>query len=178
MDGKQDNSEQHGVVVPIHAKHGAYTTNPRHALQVMGGHLTSQIALCQDLENIADSLPDNVNSQDCLHVARSIFPTVRKAHEFEENELFPMLRAHFGDDRELTEALNRLHFEHWEDESYAEELADSLMNFVTHRDRANPEALAYMLRGFFESLRRHIAFEQDHLCPIVKNMEVRDDVRN
>ena len=31
----------------------------------------------------------------------------------------------------------------------------------------NFEALSYMLRGFFEGLRRHIAFEVEHLMPIL-----------
>ena len=31
----------------------------------------------------------------------------------------------------------------------------------------NPEAVGFMLRGLFETLRRHIAFEREHVLPIV-----------
>lgn len=33
---------------------------------------------------------------------------------------------------------------------------------------ANPEALGFMLRAFFDSVRRHIAFEREHVLPAVK----------
>ena len=33
----------------------------------------------------------------------------------------------------------------------------------------NPEATGYMLRGFFEALRRHIAFERDHLLAVLRD---------
>ena len=178
MSGKDGKSNKRGVVVPMRPAAASHTTTPRAALETMSGYLKSQIALCNELENIADSLPDRVNAQDCLHVARSIYPTVRKAHDFEENELFPMLKSRFESDTQLLEALNRLHFEHWEDESFAEEVADGLKAFVAKRERANPEVLAYMLRGFFEGLRRHIAYEQDHLCPLVKQLEAADGSRS
>lgn len=178
MSGKRGKSDERGVVVPIRPAAETRTTTPRAALETMGGFLTSQTTLCNELESIADSLPDRVNTQDCLHVARSIYPTVRRAHEFEETELFPMLKSHFEQDSQLSDALDRLHFEHWEDESFAEEVAEGLMTFVTKRERANPEVLAYMLRGFFEGLRRHIAFEQHHLCPLVERLEAGDGSHN
>ncbi len=154
---------------PFRAQYKRMT--PAEALERMDGYLKAQINLCCQLEEIADGLPDNIDTQNCLHIARSIYPTVRRAHEFEETELFPLLKHRFAMDTDLLEALNRLHFEHWEDESYAEELSDGLMNFVAHRQTANPEALAYMLRGFFDGVRRHIAFEREHLCPLVRTME-------
>lgn len=31
----------------------------------------------------------------------------------------------------------------------------------------NAEAIGFMLRGFFEGLRRHIAFEREHVLPMI-----------
>ncbi len=172
---RQDDRDERGTVVPFRQGPAGEAVAPLSALEAMNTHLRSQASLCQRLESIADSLPDSVDSQECLHVARSVYSIVRAAHDFEEKQLFPLLKSRFGGDERVSDALDRLHFEHWEDESYAEEVADGLSGFVTRRDQANPEALAYMLRGFFEGLRRHIAYEQDHLRPLVAAMEAGDD---
>jgi hemerythrin-like domain-containing protein len=70
-------------------------------------------------------------------------------------------------DADLKATVERLRYEHWEDESFADEVADALIRFVTDRASSNAETLAYMLRGFFEGLRRHIAFEREHIVPIL-----------
>ncbi|NDW04440.1 hypothetical protein GTK09_08345 [Jiella sp. 40Bstr34] len=150
------------------------------------------------MEAIADGLPDDLDAQQTLHVARSIGPGIRRAHRFEEDTVFPVLKTSRDASPELSGTLQRLHFEHWEDESFGDELADKLIDYVRTRaaakhckasqagfprrmgsfgivaaepagSSANPaaEALGYMLRGFFEGLRRHIAFEEEHLVPLL-----------
>ena len=186
---------------------------PRTTGETSGGQQQSAVAgellrqlevqrrLCAALEAIADALPDNLDTQHTLHVARLIGPTIRRAHAFEEQTVFPLLEGHFATRPELATTLERLHFEHWEDESFAEELAEKLVDAVMRaasrrrgeRPKAGPaarlaaigpagapdpcgprpepdplaEALGYMLRGFFEGLRRHIAFEEEHLVPLL-----------
>ncbi|MEO0496004.1 MAG: hemerythrin domain-containing protein [Pseudomonadota bacterium] len=129
-------------------------------------HLTSQLDLCAALETIADGLPDNVCRQTCLHAARSIYPIVKSAHEFEEDELFPAIKEVFlAQDTRPESPFERLMEEHWEDESFGQELAEVIREFVAGRD-TNTDKLSYMLRGFFEGLRRHIAFEKEVFTPI------------
>ncbi|MEW7009402.1 MULTISPECIES: hemerythrin domain-containing protein [unclassified Lentilitoribacter] len=130
----------------------------------LNNHLKTQHALCDALEKIADGLPSNVDRQECLHLAKSIFPIVKRAHEFEEKNLFPIFsQSKYQADPEAV--LARLHSEHWEDESYALELQDALTEFAANSPTSNPEALGYMLRGFFGSLRRHIASEEEFFNP-------------
>lgn len=124
-------------------------------------HLKQQLALCDALENIADSLPDSLDNQVCLQVAGSIYPIIRSAHAFEEQKLFPVLAAS-DTSLDLLHTLDRLHGEHWEDESFSGEITEALREFVAGRE-TNSEKLGYMLRGFFGGLRRHIAFEQEAL---------------
>ncbi len=62
--------------------------------------------------------------------------------------------------------LNRLRFEHCEDECFAEELTEALNALGSGNPDVNIEAIGYMLRGFFEAMRRHIAFESEMLLPI------------
>lgn len=127
-------------------------------------HLKTQLALCDALEEIADDLPTNVDHQACLHIAKNIFPIIKRAHEFEETKLFPMLsNSNYQVDPKAI--LDRLHSEHWEDENYALELQEALVEFATNSPTSNPEALGYMLRGFFASLRRHIAAEKEFFSP-------------
>ena len=71
----------------------------------------------------------------------------------------------------LNRSLERLKYEHWEDESFAEEVSDGLIRFVSDPDHPSPDTLAYMLRGFFEGLRRHIAFESEHILPLLRRQE-------
>ncbi len=136
----------------------------------MEQHCNEQLELCNSLEDIADSLPDEVNPQICLHTARALYPAIKSAHEFEENTLFPVLDKMRETDPALESSLERLRYEHWEDESYSQELTDVLMDWAKGGNDRNPETTGYMLRGFFEGIRRHIAFEGEHIIPKVQQM--------
>lgn len=102
-------------------------------------------------------------------LARDIYPAVKEAHDFEESELFPHLERHAGT-RALLEGLERLRFEHWEDEAYAEEISDTLGRIGRDGPVTDAEKISWMLRGFFDGVRRHIAFENEHLMPILNSL--------
>lgn len=123
----------------------------------------AQLTLCAALEEIADSLPANINRQKCIYAAKSLIPLINGIHRYEEEALFPMLETKESGNRELTESIARLKFEHVEDECFAEELTDTLNRLGSGDGTVNAEAAGYMLRGFFESIRRHIAFEQQFM---------------
>lgn len=132
----------------------------------MRSHHERLFAMCGRLESIADSLPNEVNRQECLVVARDVYPVVKEAHDFEEQELFPHLQTSVATDP-LNDSLERLRFEHWEDEAFAEEISEVLGRIGRGGSLAEAEKLSWMLRGFFEGARRHIAFEVEHLLPIL-----------
>lgn len=139
---------------------------PRVLITQLQEHLNKQLGLCAALEKIADGLPDNVCRQSCLHAARSIYPIVKSAHQFEEDRLFPAIQEAFAAQPNAPESpFQRLMQEHWEDESFGEEISEVILEFVAGRD-TNTDKLSYMLRGFFEGLRRHIAFEKEVFTPI------------
>lgn len=123
----------------------------------------TQLTLCAALEEIADSLPASVNRQKCIYAAKSLIPLVNGVHRYEEEALFPLLERKGTGDAEMAGAIARLKFEHVEDECFAEELTDTLTRLGSGDDTVNAEAAGYMLRGFFESIRRHIAFEQQFM---------------
>lgn len=136
-------------------------------LAVLRAHHANKLHLCDELEAIADSLPDRVNPQACLVVARRVVTAICDAHDFEDTVLWPLLRRRWPDDDRLEATLSRLHLEHLEDESYAEELAGVLTDWAMCVG-TRAEATGYMLRGFFGAVRRHIAFEREHLVPLLE----------
>jgi iron-sulfur cluster repair protein YtfE (RIC family) len=133
-------------------------------------HLTLQFDLCSRLEELADALPANILAEECLLLSRSIVPVLRRAHQFEENLLFPVISRALAADISIAATLERLRCEHWEDESYACEVRDCLAGFLDNPHGCNVDSLAYMLRGFFEGLRRHIAFDREHMLPLLSGL--------
>ncbi|MDI7863560.1 hemerythrin domain-containing protein [Rhizobiaceae bacterium n13] len=121
----------------------------------------AHLALCRELEEIADSLPANINRQKCIYAAKALGPLIRDVQHYEETVLFPWLQQH-NPDPALPLTLERLKFEHFEDACFAEELTDILLKLGAG-SAVNTEAAGYMLRGFFEMNRRHIAFEREYL---------------
>lgn len=134
---------------------------------ILATKLALQLQLCEKLELLADSLPNKLDEQNCLVVAKSILPVLIDAHDFEENVVFPALNLHITDKDRLDTTLERLKFEHWEDESFAEELRVCLVDLVKDRDLNQVNSISYMLRGFFEGVRRHVAFEREHIMPLL-----------
>jgi hemerythrin-like domain-containing protein len=169
------NSQEKSVVdnvVPLHAMRGTPSTDT--VCTRLLRHHDEQLAMCQRLEEVADELPEIADTQLCLSLAKKIHPMIREAHDYEEKTLFPLLMSVDAAKEGLGTTLERLRYEHWEDESFADEVADGLIRFVTDRASSNAETLAYMLRGFFEGLRRHIAFEREHIVPILCKSVARD----
>lgn len=124
------------------------------------------IAVCDALEAVADSLPNNVDRQQCLLLSRALGPLLFRAQELEEKQVFPaLLRL---ERLELAGTIERLRLEHQIDLCYAEEVQEMLKSYGEGRQEIAPDAAGFMLRGFFESMRRHIAFEQELLAPLLE----------
>lgn len=126
----------------------------------------AKLEICDVLETIADSLP-GIDRHACLRVAATLLPTMREAQAYEEGLIF-LAFAVGGDNR--THSLRRLRAEHVEDDSLAGELTEALLRIGHGADVDNPEALGFMLRAFFETVRRHIAFEQEHIVPLIRGV--------
>lgn len=137
-------------------------------LELFAGHHAGQLRLCDRLEAIADSLPENAGPNECLGAARALMKLVRDAHEFEESRLWPALRGLRPKDGDLEACIERLRLEHREDESYGEEVAAALTDWGMCAGNRNPEATGYLLRGFFEGMRRHIASERERIVPVLE----------
>ena len=131
-------------------------------------NLDTTYCLCMLLEQFADRLSPWRPPEEGRALLREANGVVNLAHRFEEDAVFPHLRRKHPRDWRMSEMLSRLEGEHVEDRAYALELLETLEAL---RERGDPDAetFGYMLRGFFMGLRRHIAFEREHLLPILKN---------
>ncbi|MET3592441.1 hemerythrin-like domain-containing protein [Mesorhizobium shonense] len=107
----------------------------------------------------------NVDRLQCLNLANSIVPLTRDVHRYEETVVFPAYEAALTMAKASLSSVTRLRAEHIEDECFAGEVTEALLAIGHGEGTENAEAVGFMLRGFFESLRRHIAFEREHLLP-------------
>lgn len=125
------------------------------------------LALCDMLEEIADSLPDKLDARRCRLAATTIEPVIRDIHRFEEMVVFPVVCRQLERYGASSRCIERLKAEHLEDQSFAGEVAYSLNRMIADPRVLHADMMGYMLRGFFESVRRHIAFERDYLLVLI-----------
>ncbi|WEZ85050.1 hemerythrin domain-containing protein [Rhizobium sp. 32-5/1] len=124
--------------------------------------------MCQELEDIADSLPAAVDALSCLSIAAKLLPALQRAHEYEEKVIFPAYEK-LAASRGQTISTDRLRAEHISDECFAADLTGILLKIGHGGPVDQAETFGFMLRGFFDGLRRHVAFEDEHVVPAIRN---------
>lgn len=134
-----------------------------------------QLHLCDALELIADGLPNRFEGKLLREVINVLAHGMTAHFEFEEQVLFPLLRRRLGTDSPLMAALNQLEIEHERDGGLCSELAEELRFFLLREHPRNVEMLAYMLRGYFESQRRHIEWENSIILPAARRLSTEPD---
>ncbi len=138
---------------------------PYKPLEMISRDHREHLRLCDKLEEIADSLPSSVDRHACSCVAIALRYRVGVHHAVEEEALFPLLSARVGGDIVFKRTLLRLQDEHRTDEGYCDEVLELLTSLSKGNQPENAEAAGYLLRCLFENMRRHIAFEEDHILP-------------
>ncbi len=95
----------------------------------------------------------------------------------EEEGLFPLLRQRALPSDNFDEIAEVLSLEHASDEGFAEEIVDQLESLKDGKRPHNPDMLGYMLRGFFETQRRHLAWEDAVVLPLARERLTAVDLR-
>lgn len=138
-----------------------------------------QRELCDILESIADGLPYKFN----LHlagVATAILASSLPDHtRFEDEALFPLLRQRAGGGEAIHPVLNRLEDEHHGDEGMLDKVIHMLKSAIAGGLKGlndQGELLGFVLRGFIESQRRHIAWEDQVVVPLARSVLTNDDL--
>jgi len=146
--------------------------NPHTSAQDSFGLIESaeraQWQLCETLETIADGLPTQFDPRAVGEVVvdlRGVFPI--HVH-IQEQVIFPLLRTQADGIDNVERLLEQCEQEHAVDHGLSLELAECLEDAAGARTVSNPDMLGYMLRGFFEGYRRHIAWERTVLIPLAR----------
>jgi hemerythrin-like domain-containing protein len=147
-----------------------------HPLDLIAHDHALQMQLCDMLEQIADGLPDDVDRCLCREAASALTFDIPLHHRDEELGLFPLLLERGAGAGSMAEVLERLADEHAKDESFATELIESLDALAEGGTAPNPDMLGYMLRGFFESYRRHIQWENTLVLPAARQCLTNGDL--
>ena len=135
-----------------------------------------QLLLCDTLEKIADGLPLCVDGNLCRQAIETLRVDFPLHHLDEEKGLFPLIERRAAPADHLDRILDRLAQEHKKDEGYSAELIESLELLSQGKRPANPDMVGYMLRGFFESYRRHIQWEDAVVMPLARERLTKEDL--
>lgn len=114
------------------------------------------LRLCDRLEMIADCLPV-ADACLCLATTDELEQLVDATHALEEDALFPLLVA--VNRVQLDKTIARLREEHFADSSSAREVSEILRGLAVGSPDLSADAIGYLLRSFFDAMRRHIRGE-------------------
>lgn len=122
-------------------------------------HHRDLLDLCIRLEDAAGELETAVVQADLQALAESIPALLARTHDFEEQRLFPDFDRNAGSCFAAM-MIEQLKAEHRCDRLGARELSLTLKALAGGRCTLALDTIAYMIRGFQECLRRHIAAEK------------------
>lgn len=131
--------------------------------------------LCDTLEDIADSLPQQFDPEAILQVLEALRGDLPRHFENEETALYPLL-LHRGEQyAEMAGLIEQLRMDHASDSLLAQDVADGLEALVERGSHPNTEALGFMLRCFFVALRRNAFWAEHMVLPWAKRLLYPED---
>jgi hemerythrin-like domain-containing protein len=140
------------------------------------GEQAHMMVLCDMLETIADEISDNMKPSTVVMAARSLRHELPRLHRHEEQLLFPLLAKRALPEDDIEEILDGFRQENAMDEGYAEEVLTILDRLALGQGLENLEMAGYLLRGFFESLRRHLRWENIVILKLARQRLLQEDL--
>ncbi len=128
----------------------------------------TQRALADLLESLADGLPEAVDRRAAALAAHSLRMMAARRWALEEQALFPMLESRAPAEAPVRRAIAIARREHRETAGRAIELAEELEALSQAGRVVNPDALGFMLRAFFDALRRHLDWMEVAVLPAAR----------
>lgn len=130
-----------------------------------GRLIAEQERICHGLEALADTLPHRIDTLAAATLADDLYPTLRACQDHEEARVFPAI---LDRDAGLAVTVERLRAEHLEDEDLAVMVAEGVQRLVRDPRRTDAGHLGFLMRGLFQPLRRHAAFDRDVILPLYR----------
>jgi hemerythrin-like domain-containing protein len=125
----------------------------------------TQRALADLLEGVADGLPDATDRRAAALGAHSLRMLAARRWALEEQALFPLIERLAPAEAPARRAIAIARREHRETAGRAIELAEELEALAATGRAPNPDALGFMLRAFFDGLRRHLDWMDAAVMP-------------
>jgi hemerythrin-like domain-containing protein len=129
----------------------------------------TQRALADLLEGVADGLPDGVDRRAAALGGHSLRMLAARRWALEEQALFPLIESRAPENAPARRAIAIARREHRETAGRAIELADELDALADSGRARNPDALGFMLRAFFDGLRRHLDWTEAAILPAARD---------
>jgi len=145
----------------------------------IGREHCAELSLCNLLEQIADDLPEPLDRELANTGVIALRHCLKRHVALEEGHLYPVLVMRARRDEFTEDMLSQIKVEHAADECLAHDTADQLEHALARGGSVErPEMLGYMLRGFFECRRRHIAWEDATILPLASQRLTEKDFRD
>jgi hypothetical protein len=157
------NRKEQGVTATNRVTWSAERRRPNIVAELLDQHRRID-ALCTNLEHIADRLPSACPTR-CRR-ASFLLATLLPSHSSFERPVLAGLLA--GEEIGPSEPLlPRIIGQHHEDEGLAQEIVQALEPLCEGEQAQAPEALGYMLRCFFNGVRRSMLVEELALKSVI-----------
>ncbi|HUS98443.1 MAG TPA: hemerythrin domain-containing protein, partial [Hyphomicrobiaceae bacterium] len=126
--------------------------------------------ICTAFEHVADRLPDEADFALARSSADSLLRHLTAHYEDESEILFPALRVRVGKDHALSRTLDLLESQRDQDVDILTEILEFLDAGDHARSPSSPSVFGYMLRSYFTSERRQIAWERRIVLPAARTL--------
>jgi hypothetical protein len=163
-----------GISQPSMDENPVSTADP---LDLIERQHAGQESLCDVLEEIADCLPGKIDAALMAKAVTGLSHDLPLMQRDMNEGLFPLLHAHCLPEDRIDDILPRLQVEKTTDLSFASEIIEALGAMAGGAPVRNPNTLGYMLRGFFESYRRHLHWEKTVILPIARKRLAEGAIR-
>lgn len=133
--------------------------------------------ICDLLEAIADRVREQHDPPSVRSVAERLRSRLSSHHQHEEQLLFPLLVKRASSEDHIEEIVASLLHDNAMDEGYALEVLELLDILARGQRPKSTETAGYMLRGFFEGLRRHLRCERVSVFKLARLRLTNEDKR-
>ncbi len=134
-----------------------------------------QEALCAALDDLVAGMEIGPVADRARAILTFLTQELGQHVRDEEKDLFPMLAARSGGDRETKRILKQLTHEHALDGDLVDFLIDDLRRLADGRGLANPTRLLINLKEFTATQRRHLAWENQTVLPLAERVLSAED---
>lgn len=138
--------------------------------------LHDQIQMSDQLEDIADGLPNSVYKSVCADLTVRLPNLMDLSWTINRDIVYPALLRHAPPSGLTKETVERLSNERLTDQGYVEDVCDLLACLAAGGQIHEVNAAGYLLRATFESTRRTAAFELEYVMPAIRRHLTSDDL--